>query len=71
MARPEKALLDLIYLTPGGDNPNFLEELRLQNFDQINSTALAEFVRRFQSPKLKRAHNTITTLLEQGEGIAL
>jgi len=71
MARPEKALLDLIYLTPGGDDPHFLEELRLQNFEQINSTVLAEFVQRFQSPKLKRAHITITTLLEQGEGIAL
>jgi len=54
IAHPEKALLDLIYLTPGGDEFEFIKELRLQNFEQINRAVLHEFVERFQSPKLNR-----------------
>ena len=30
VAWPEKALLDLVYLQPGGDSPGYLQELRLQ-----------------------------------------
>ena len=33
IATPEKALLDLVYLHPGGDNPAYLRELRLQNLE--------------------------------------
>ena len=29
VAVPEKALLDLVHLCPGGDQPSYLEELRL------------------------------------------
>jgi len=35
VATPEKALLDLIYLTPGGSTPAYMNELRLQNMEQI------------------------------------
>ena len=71
VACPEKALLDLIYLTPGGDEINFIEELRLQNFEQINRAVLREFVERFQSPKLNRALGNIERILDQSEGIEL
>ncbi|MCH8121381.1 MAG: type IV toxin-antitoxin system AbiEi family antitoxin domain-containing protein [Planctomycetes bacterium] len=71
IAYPEKALLDLIYLTPGGDEIEFIEELRLQNFEQIDRTVLREFVERFQSPKLNRALDNIEKILDQGEGIEL
>ena len=33
VATPEKALLDLVYLQPGGDAPAYLRELRLQNLE--------------------------------------
>jgi len=33
IADPEKALLDLVYLTSGSDNMDYLTELRLQNVD--------------------------------------
>ena len=71
IAYPEKALLDLAYLTPGGDEINFIEELRLQNFEQINRAVLHEFVERFQSPKLNRALDNIERILDQSEGIEL
>ncbi len=71
IAYPEKALLDLIYLTPGGDEIEFIEGLRLQNFEQIDKTVLREFVERFQSPKLNRALDNIERILDQSEGIEL
>ena len=33
VATPEKALLDLVYLQPGGESPKYLQELRLQNLE--------------------------------------
>lgn len=71
VARPEKALLDLVYLAPGGDDIAFLQELRLQNFEQINRVVLDAFVERFQSPKLRRAQKAIEAILNEGEGIDL
>lgn len=71
IAYPEKALLDLVYLTPGGNKIEFIEGLRLQNFEQINRAVLHEFVERFQSPKLNRALDNIERILDQSEGIEL
>jgi hypothetical protein len=71
IAHPEKALLDLIYLTPGGDEIAFIEELRLQNFEQINRAVLHEFAGRFRSPKLNRALVNIERILDQSEGVEL
>ncbi len=71
IAYPEKALLDLIYLTGGGEKIEFIEELRLQNFEQIDRAVLHEFVERFQSPKLNRALDNIEKILDEGEGIEL
>ena len=33
VATPEKSLLDLVYLTPHGDEKTYLDELRLQNLE--------------------------------------
>ena len=71
IAYPEKALLDLIYLTAGGDEIEFIESLRLQNFDKFDRAVMCEFVERFQSPKLARALDNIEKILDQGEGIEL
>lgn len=71
IAHPEKALLDLIYLTSGGEKIEFLEGLRLQNLEQINKTRLREFVNKFQSPKLSRALDNIEKIIDQDEGIEL
>lgn len=71
VARPEKALLDLVYLTDGGDEPEYLESLRLQHFEQIDRGVLSEYARRFGSPKIKRARDRIESILEEGEGVEL
>ncbi len=55
VATPEKALLDLIYLQPGGASPAYLRELRLQNLDRLNQDELQRQVELRQSPKLQRA----------------
>ncbi len=35
IATPEKALLDLLYLDPGSDRPEYLRELRLENLEAL------------------------------------
>lgn len=40
LATPEKALLDLVYLTPHGDSPAFLQSLRLQHLDFLDPSEL-------------------------------
>jgi predicted transcriptional regulator of viral defense system len=55
MATPEKALLDLVYLQPGGDAPIYLQELRLQNLERLNLETLQSLAERTGSPKMRRA----------------
>ncbi len=55
VATPEKALLDLVYLTPGADSPEYLGELRLENLDQLDLEALGRLVEASEKPKLRRA----------------
>jgi len=55
LATPEKALLDLIYLSPGGDEAAYLDELRLQGAAALSRTALTAAARPFNSPKIERA----------------
>lgn len=68
VARPEKALLDLVHLTPGGDDPAFLRELRLQNLEGLDVTVLAGLARRSGKPKLVRAARAAAHLFAEGEG---
>jgi hypothetical protein len=68
IALPEKALLDLVYLTADSDRMEFLEELRLQNVDRFNKDALRRIAEQSQSPKLLRAVSNIEKIIEEGEG---
>ena len=54
VATPEKALLDLIYLQPGGDSPKYLRELRLQRLDGLKADELERQADLSDSPKLRR-----------------
>lgn len=65
MAAPEKALLDLIYLTPGADNEGYIRALRLQNLDQLDVERLTTYVERINKPKLKRALPHIVQVIEE------
>ncbi|MBU4269015.1 MAG: hypothetical protein KJ808_09255 [Acidobacteria bacterium] len=52
IARPEKALLDLVYLTAKTDFLNYLQELRLQNTNILKEDILWELANRSGCPKL-------------------
>lgn len=60
IATPEKALLDLIYLQPGGNSAAYLKELRLQNMEKLDKDLLRRQSEKFDTPKLK---NAVTKLL--------
>lgn len=64
VARPEKALLDYIYLSPEWENSeSYLEQnLRLQQLDQIEKKKLKEYAQRFHLRKLDLAVQTIMKL---------
>ncbi|MEI2610483.1 MAG: hypothetical protein V9G20_17790 [Candidatus Promineifilaceae bacterium] len=65
VALPEKALLDLVYIRPGGDKPAFLASLRLQNLDQLNVERLLVFADRLGKQKLKQAAQFIAHLVRE------
>ena len=67
VATPEKALLDLVYLTPGGDSEEFVRELRLQNREAVADTTLREFAARMAKPKLRHAAETLLRVLVEEE----
>jgi len=68
IAIPEKALLDLVYLTSGADNYDFLSELRLQNLEQLNVGVIRKLVDKSGSVKLLRAAKLIAKLAKQEPG---
>ena len=65
IALPEKALLDLIYLTPGSDQPDYLRELRLQNVETLNMERFQDMAERSKSRKLSRAARQLADLLKE------
>jgi len=69
VALPEKALLDLIYLTPDGDNPDYLRGLRLQNLDRLDMVRLKTFAK--GRAKLERAAEQIAGLFNEEEHVEL
>jgi predicted transcriptional regulator of viral defense system len=71
VARAEKALLDLVYFTAGGEKMEFLEELRLQNFEKLNKGVLKLLAEKSKSPKLQRAVLNIEKIIDEGEGVEL
>lgn len=68
IAAPEKALLDLIYLTSGGDSEAYIESLRLQNFDQLDEGELERYAHGFGKPKLQRAIMILKSLFHRSVG---
>jgi len=64
IATPQKALLDLIYLQPGGDSPAYLKELRLQNLARLDLEELRRQAAFFDTPKLYRALKGIISLAQ-------
>ena len=62
VARPEKALLDLVYLRPRGDDPAFLRELRLARLERLDAGELEAMARRTGRPKLVRAAGRIARM---------
>ena len=71
IAFPEKALLDLVHLTSGGDCLEYLSGLRLQNLDQLNLERLRNYAESMNSAKLCRAVKCIVDLLGKEEYIEL
>ena len=67
VALPEKALLDQLYLQPGGDTLPYLRSLRLQNLSRLDVELLQQLVERAASPKLERAAANIVTLIAAEE----
>ncbi len=65
VAEPEKALLDVVHLQPGGDHKAYLEELRL-NFDALRFDRLEAFAATCKTPKLARAARVLRDLACDG-----
>jgi len=63
LATPEKALLDLIYLTPGADAAEYLQELRLR-LERLDAEELDRQAEAMAKPKLRRAAERIARLAE-------
>ena len=67
IATPEKSLLDLIYLTPGSHQMEFLQELRLQNLDQLDMDKFSEMALALGSPKLQSAVKKVGEIIKTEE----
>lgn len=68
VASPEKALLDLVYLEPGGDSFDYLVELRLGNLNRLDWQLIEHLARKIEKPKLLRAVEVIQEMVrEEGE----
>jgi predicted transcriptional regulator of viral defense system len=68
IALPEKALLDLIYLQPGGDSLAYLQELRLQSLEKLDLPQLRFLSNKSGKPKLIRSVETIQQLVVEETG---
>jgi predicted transcriptional regulator of viral defense system len=55
IAVPEKALLDLFYLTAGSEDAAYIAELRLQRAEELDLEKMADMANRFEAPRLQRA----------------
>jgi predicted transcriptional regulator of viral defense system len=65
IATPEKALLDLVYLQPGGDEEDYLHSLRLQAMDQLDMGLLQRLATTANRPKLVRAVKIIQHMVDE------
>jgi predicted transcriptional regulator of viral defense system len=65
VASPEKALLDLVHLTPGGDRPAALTGLRLQELERLDRARLLTLAERWPGPKVRRGARAILELADR------
>ena len=63
VATPEKAFLDLVYLQPGGDEPAWIDELRL-DVHALCPKSLEGMAAATASPKLRRAAGYVRSRAE-------
>jgi predicted transcriptional regulator of viral defense system len=63
IAEPEKALLDLIYLSPQTDNKEYIKELRLQNTEKIDNDIIKRYAEKSSINKLRRAADIIISVV--------
>ena len=64
VATPEKALCDLVHLTPRGDSAEYLSELRLQNLSKLDPSMFEKIARDFGKPRMMRALRGVIALRE-------
>lgn len=65
VADAAKALLDLVYLTPGGDAVGHLASLRLEGLDAATCNVLRAHAARWGKPKLERAARALLALRDK------
>jgi predicted transcriptional regulator of viral defense system len=71
VASPEKALLDLIYLTPGADTADYLSSLRIQHPERLDRERLRQLASSSGSAKLIRAASRLDVVLSGEEYVDL
>lgn len=64
-AEPEKAVLDLFYFTPIKIDITFIEEMRFQNTEILDTVKFVKYAERFESPKMIRAARLFLKFLEK------
>lgn len=67
VAAKEKALMDLLYLTPGSEDRRYLSELRLQRASDFDLESMSAMARRFRSPRLERSVELLAGLIAREE----
>lgn len=65
VARPEKALIDLIYLQSGSDSLEYLRQYRFQQMDRLDHKILSKMAARTEKPKIIRAAALIAELAKE------
>lgn len=65
VALPEKALLDLIHLTPGADGEACLHEMRLQNTGRLDRPLLHRLAEGWGGDKPRRAVRLLDRILDE------
>ena len=65
LASPQKALIDLLYLTPHSDQVEYLRELRLSRPERLDLEDLHADVERSGSAKVERAVRRLVSLWEE------
>ena len=68
VAEPEKAILDVVHLHPGGDDRSYIEELRL-DFDALRPDRLEALAAVAGTPKLARAARVLRDIVHDAPAL--